>query len=133
MAKGKEHKKYEFGTKASVAMTKTHEGRTSTTLTLCLKSLTSRGHLPTSGPDAPSWIALTAAENVLHRGSGARKSAQTPSLRAPRFTGDGQDPALKNFHEKTLNSWKTRLSPAALAEFIVYVLRKSAPSSARAQ
>ena len=24
MAKGKEHKKYEFGTKASVAMTKTH-------------------------------------------------------------------------------------------------------------
>ena len=85
VAKGKEHKKYEFETNPSVAITKTHERRTPTTLTLCLKSLTRPRPLPTSGPDAPSWIALTAAENVLHRGPGARKSAQTPSYGVRRF------------------------------------------------
>ena len=52
-AKGKEHKKYEFGTKASVAMTKTHsvivaavahEREPSTTRTLCPKCSTRRSH-----------------------------------------------------------------------------------------
>jgi hypothetical protein len=43
IAKGKEHKKYEFGTKASLAMTKTHEVGAHP----CLKSTHRRGiHAP---------------------------------------------------------------------------------------
>jgi len=39
-----------------------------------------------------------------------------------------RDPSnLKRLHEETLRWWKSRLSPAALAEFAIDVLRKSAP------
>jgi hypothetical protein len=38
-----------------------------------------------------------------------------------------QDPArLKKLHEETLRWWTTRLSPAALAEYVITVLRRSA-------
>jgi hypothetical protein len=39
-----------------------------------------------------------------------------------------QDPAkLQALHEETLSWWKTRLSPDALAEYVLYVLRRPAP------
>jgi IS5 family transposase len=73
VAKGKEHKKYEFGTKASIAMTKTHGiivaaspmRRTSTMLTLCPKSLTRPRPSPTPELLAPSSTGVTAVENGL--------------------------------------------------------------------
>lgn len=41
-----------------------------------------------------------------------------------------KDPArLKTLHEQTLKWWKDRLSPAALADYVVNVLRKSTPES----
>ena len=39
---------------------------------------------------------------------------------------------LKRLHEETLKWWNSRLSPAALAEFVINVLRKSALISSEA-
>jgi len=74
VAKGKEHKKYEFGTKASLTITKTHGvivaarspmRRTSMTRTACPKCFTRRKLLWSAALLAPSWIALTGAANGL--------------------------------------------------------------------
>jgi IS5 family transposase len=91
VAKGKEHKKYEFGTKASVAMTKTHS-----VIVAALaheKNLYDAHALPEVLHQAQAITDIRATRAIVDRGYRGRKFVDGTEILVPGRAPPGQSPA----------------------------------------